>query len=171
MYIYISDHIVHSAAAQPLAAVDRMRSERGPASYASQDHKAMKRTQSSVEREPTWTFFQLSCTMCIYIYIYIYDHIHIYYVIFIIISFYYYHYYCCYNHIYIYTPLYIYIQPYIHVIYFVGTHMYYMLFGWVSHLPVRPCDAHLDWIPSNGANPLTHRFFWVLGGSSNLVLK
>ena len=67
--------------------------------------------------------------------------------------------------------MYIYIQPYIHVIYFVGTHMYYMLFGWVSHLPVRPCDAHLDWIPSNGANPLTQRFFWVLGGSSNLVLK
>ena len=67
--------------------------------------------------------------------------------------------------------MYIYIQPYIHVIYFVGTHMYYMFFGWVSHLPVRPCDSHLDWIPSNAANPLTHRFFWVLGGSSNLVLK
>ena len=52
-YIYI--YLVNSAAAQPLAAVDRMRSERGPASYASQDHKGMKRTQSSVEREPTWT--------------------------------------------------------------------------------------------------------------------
>ena len=67
IYTHISDHIVHSAAAQPLAAVDRMRSERGPASYASQDHKAMKRTQSSVEREPTWTSSQLSCTVYIYI--------------------------------------------------------------------------------------------------------
>ena len=65
---------------------------------------------------------------------------------------------CTVYNIYIYN-VYIYIQPYIHVIYFVGTHMYYMFFGWVSHLPVRPCDAHLDWIPSNGANPLTHRFF------------
>ena len=145
IYIYISDHIVHSAAAQPLAAVDRMRSERGPASYASQDHKAMKRTQSSVEREPTWTFFQLSCTMCIYIYTYIYDHIHIYYVIFIIISFYYYHYYCCYNHIYIYSVIYIYTALYTRDILCGYTHVLHAFWvGFTSSSKTLRCALGLD---------------------------